>query len=331
MEEFPYHLAVIFIGQDGEQEDPLPRGKDIFIGLAEGIDTGRIMGPVEDDVDISGLEDLETAWPLDVTDAVFQDRPGQFLFMAGQDEQGHERSGTIRPLVFSQKRQDRRNGKAVLFADRHHLPRCRVFRPGIADDVETVVQGVEAAVLFIGLAGDDLQSGPISRRDNGDTFFDDARLLFGNGFDRIATVFHVIHGDVGNDRYDGDDDVRRIEEAAQADFDDGVIDTDVVEIPESGSRNHFKFRRPFPAGSDHGRHGVFDDGYGFGEVVAGNIVMVDMDPFRVIFQMRRRIAARPEAGFRQDRCDHGRHRAFTVGPGDVNGLIVILGIAQAFQ
>ena len=59
--------------------------------------------------------------------------------------------------------------------------------------------------------------------------------------------------------------------------------------------------------------------------------MVDMDPFRVIFQMRRRIAARPEAGFRQDRCDHGRHRALAVGPGDVNGLIVILGIAQAFQ
>ena len=122
-----------------------------------------------------------------------------------------------------------------------------------------------------------------------------------------------------------------IEEAAQADFDDGVIDADVVEIPESGSRNHFKFRRPFPAGSDHGRHGVFDDGYGFGEVVAGNIVMVDMDPFRVIFQMRRRIAARPEAGFRQDGSDHGRHRALAIGPGDVDGLIIVLRVAQPFQ
>ena len=186
-------------------------------------------------------------------------------------------------------------------------------------------------MLFIGLAGDDLQSRPIGRRDDRYAFLDDARFLFGNGFDRITTVFHVVHGDVSDDRDDGDDDVRRIEEAAQAYFDDGVIDADIVEIPESSSRNHFKFRRPFPAGSDHGRHGVFDDGYGFGEVVAGNVMVVDMDPFRIVFQMRRRVAARPEARFGQDRGDHSRHRALAVGPGDVDGLIVVLGIAQPFQ
>ena len=56
MKEFPHHLAVIFIGQDGKQEDPLTIAKDVFISLAEGRNAGRIMGAVEDDVRISGLK-----------------------------------------------------------------------------------------------------------------------------------------------------------------------------------------------------------------------------------------------------------------------------------
>ena len=186
-------------------------------------------------------------------------------------------------------------------------------------------------MLFISLTGDDLQGHAISRRDDRHSFLDDARFLLSNSFNRIATVFHVVHSDVSDNRDDRNDDVRRIEEAAQAHFDDGIIDADIIEVPKSGSRNHFKFRRPFPTGSDHGRHGVFDDGYGFGEVVVRNVMIVDMNPFRIVFQMRRRVASRPESPFGQDRCDHGRHRAFTVGPGDVDGLIIVLRVAQPFQ
>lgn len=100
VKEFPHHLAVIFIGQDGKQEDPLTIAKDVFISLAEGRNAGRIMGAVEDDVRISGLEDLKAAGPLDVTDAVFKGRPGQFFLMACQEEQRHDGSGAVGPLVF---------------------------------------------------------------------------------------------------------------------------------------------------------------------------------------------------------------------------------------
>ena len=59
--------------------------------------------------------------------------------------------------------------------------------------------------------------------------------------------------------------------------------------------------------------------------------MVDVDPFRIGLQVRRRVAAGLKTRFCEGRCDHGRHRSLAVGTGDVDGLIFVLGISQAFQ
>ena len=53
MEQFPYHPGIIFIGQDREEEYPFPVPEYITVGLAERIDAGRIVRPVDDDVGLS--------------------------------------------------------------------------------------------------------------------------------------------------------------------------------------------------------------------------------------------------------------------------------------
>lgn len=79
VKEFPYHLAVILVGQDRKQEDSLAIPKDVFISLAEGRNTGRIMSTVEDDVRMAGLKNLKSAGPLDVADPVFKGCPSQLF------------------------------------------------------------------------------------------------------------------------------------------------------------------------------------------------------------------------------------------------------------
>ena len=102
-------------------------------------------------------------------------------------------------------------------------------------------------------------------------------------------------------------------------------------MPESGCRNHFKFRRPFQPICRHGFHLVPDDGDGCSKISTGNIIAVDVYPFGVFFQMRRRIAPGPETSFTKSTGYHGRYRSLAIGSRNVNRLIFLLRIIQPFQ
>ena len=70
---------------------------------------------------------------------------------------------------------------------------------------------------------------------------------------------------------------------------------------------------------------------GSDNLVVANGGVINGNPFIETLQMGRGIASDLEAGFKEDGGEHGCHRAFAIGAGDVDGGKAVLRMAQSLQ
>src|SRR5207302_9019854 len=116
--------------------------------------------------------------------------------------------------------------------------------------VEIAAQARERRALFTTAFGNDgLGFGGEDAADRRPARFDDARLLAGDAGERRAEHLHMIEADAGDDRGFGDNDVGRIEPAAEPDFDDGPVDLARREMEKAESARDLEegqrlFERP---------------------------------------------------------------------------------------
>ena len=121
-------------------------------------------------------------------------------------------------------------------------------------------------------------------------------------------------------------DVRRIEPAAQADFDHADVDLRSGEVQEAQRGHRFEPGNAFDRGDVrlqlvHQR----------GEGLARDRLVAHAHPLSKGVQVRRRVQRGPVTGRAQDRFDHRRGGAFAFGAGDMDRRVGSLRAAKSRQ
>ena len=132
----------------------------------------------------------------------------------------------------------------------------------------------------------------------------------------------MLQPDIGNDAQHRYDNVRRIQPSAQARFDHRHLDIALGEVVECHRRGHFEKRQPR---FDHLVVIFVDEVH---DLLLGDHLAVDPDPFAEIQQMGRRIEPCAVTGLLQDRGEQMRHGAFAVGARHMDREEVALRIAH---
>ena len=160
---------------------------------------------------------------------------------------------------------------------------------------EILAEHEEIRALFLRLSAQDIERHALRRRHDGHVLLDDARLVTGDAFERAAAAVSMFQGDV---RDHGDfwrDYVRRIQETAQADLDDGIVHLLFSEMPKRRRRQHLELRRLFLSFGEHCVRRPPGSGHRRREVLLARLLAVDDEALRVRCEMRRRIQPCPKA------------------------------------
>ena len=152
-----------------------------------------------------------------------------------------------------------------------------------------------------------------------------------DAFERAAAAVGVLHGDVRDDGDLGQDDVRRVEKAAQADLDDGIVDVLFGEIIERRRRQHLELGRLLQSLGEHRLRRLLGSRDRRGEVRLARLLAVDDEALRVGSEMRRGVEPRPKARFRQNCRRHGADRALAVRACDVHRPVSPFGVAEQLR
>ena len=135
---------------------------------------------------------------------------------------------------------------------------------------------------------------------------------------------------VGDRRHAAIPGMGRIEPTAEADLDDREVDTGIREVAERERGEQLELgRRTVTPGDPVGdRQAVADEAR---EIVRGDRVTRDPDPFAVGHEMRLRRLPGAIAGGRETRADERDHAALAVGAADERAADPLLGVPESFQ
>ena len=149
--------------------------------------------------------------------------------------------------------------------------------------------------------------------------------------ERAAELVGVLHRDIRDDRDLRRDDIRRVERAAEADLDDGVLDLAFREVVEAQCREHLELRRALRALCEHHLDFRTDDGHALSEVLLADVLPVDADALGVRDEMRRAVEARMDTAAAQGPLDHRRDRALAIRARHVDRAVAVLRHIQKLQ
>lgn len=166
--------------------------------------------------------------------------------------------------------------------------------------------------------------------DEGDAGLQDAGFFGGDGLDGVtepALVVEVNRGDGADVWGDGGGGV---EPSAESDFEYRQSGIRAGEMLERHRGQRFKVTRVVGqrAVLDQSFKACFDFAEDGGELFVADGFAVDGDAFVHPAQVRRGVEPGAEARRAREGLDHGRHRAFPVGPGDVDDGEALLGVAE---
>ena len=164
--------------------------------------------------------------------------------------------------------------------------------------------------------------------DRGHAGLEDAGLFLGDLAERVAELGHVVLADRG-DRGDlGLDHVRAVEPTAQAGLDDRDVDLLLGEVLERDGRQDVEVRRHrlelratigSTSRTRRAKSAVRDH------------LAVDLDPLADVDQVRAGVEPDLVAGGLEHRRDHRASAALALGAGDVDGLELLVRVAQLLE
>jgi len=175
--------------------------------------------------------------------------------------------------------------------------------------------------------------GRLRRRHDAAAGPDHGGLLRRDPLERVAEYGHVVVANRRDDRFrDGRDRVGRVEASAQPSLDHGDLYAGAPEVLEGERALQLEVQRRALARRAQPIDGrsqriVHDRRQGVGRDERA----VDPDALAVVDQMRRGEQPRAVAGGAQARGDHGRGRALTLGPHDMDNAIGAVGMVQQLQ
>ena len=166
----------------------------------------------------------------------------------------------------------------------------------------------------------------IRRRHDWHAGFDDAGFFGGDFFEGVAEPLLMIEGDVGDDAGQRRDDVGRIEPSAEAGFPNHEVAFLFAKKFQRHHRDDFKKRRVMVGGKLFQQRLQFRDEPD--NLVFGNKLPVELNPFAEGNQMWRGEQPDAQAGRAVNAFEHGAGRAFAIGAGDVDEAEFFLRITR---
>ena len=161
--------------------------------------------------------------------------------------------------------------------------------------------------------------------------FEYAHFLARDQRSRLAQNFGVLEPDVGDDGDLAENDIGRIEPAAEADFNGRPFDAGLAEDEEGRGSEEIEPGRL--GGGCAGAPGVFIDVKRLRQRARErrlvNLAALKRHPLGHRLDMGRSVAASLEAGARQRRFDQRRNRALPLGPRDMHGAKGLLRTPKA--
>ena len=139
---------------------------------------------------------------------------------------------------------------------------------------------------------------------------EDSRLLEADGVARAAEIIHVIKRNAGHQRAIRVEHIDRIETPTEADFEDDDLRLCRAKYRPCGQRAVLEVgqRRVTTRGLDRSKAGD--------QRVVCDVLAVEADPFVVVQQMGRGVAADPIAFGEQDGLEHRAARTLAIGAAD---------------
>ena len=156
---------------------------------------------------------------------------------------------------------------------------------------------------------------------NRSTLLDYTTLLAGNLWQRVAEILGVLEAYVCNHRKNRLNDIRSIQTASQARFDNRNLDITLRKVVECHSRCHLEERE---LQSLHFRAVAIDK---IDHLLLRNHLAIHTNTLTEVGQMRRSEQARLISRLLQNCSQHIRYRALAVGTCNVNHKVVALWIA----
>ena len=187
---------------------------------------------------------------------------------------------------------------------------------------------INAGLFLVGLFFQLFQATLLGCRYYRNTFLNNTGLLVSNFLERIAQVFHMVHGHVCDDGNHRSNDVGGIVESSHADFHNSIVYFLFFEIPESHGCKEFKFRGRFYAICYSFLCRFANNGSCLRKIFPGNIMSTDINPFCIIHQMGRNIASHPKCSIFQYTGDHGGDAAFAVCSGNMDYFVGSFRVSQ---
>ena len=326
-EQSPGHLGMILVGQHAKQKHDRPTGKYIIQRLPQSTDAVRIVRPVQNQQRRSG-KNFEPPRPDRFRQTLPDHRRRQPSVALRQQLAGPDRQRRIFGLVAAQQTDGIRFRRRLPDPQFKNLP-CLLN--SAAGHRELPAQHFTNRPVPARRRLDHRQRRAGSPGHDGYAGFYDPGLVMGDSFDRIAAAVSVLQRHVGDHRQLRQNDVRGVEQAAEAHFHHHDLRLFPGEPQKRRCRQHFEFRRAFQPVGDHrvGRRlGLFDHS---GESRPGDIRPAELQPFRVVDQVRRSVHAGSNAGFVQNGGNHGRRATLAVGAGHMDRTEATFRMAESFQ
>ena len=149
--------------------------------------------------------------------------------------------------------------------------------------------------------------------------------------ERAAAELRVLERDI---RDDGDlrrDDVRRIEQAAETDLDDGIFHFLLCKIIERCCRQCLELRRALGSLGHHLVNLLAHSCQACGEVRLADGLSINLHALGVRDEMRRDVEPRADGRLLENRGEHGRNRALAIRARHMNRAIMVLRRAQELE
>ncbi len=279
---------------------------DLLQVLGQGQGGRGVVGPVQQDPGVLG-DLLQAARPAGCRQALPDGRFGHGK--PGLAEQFHHRQGHRGIAILVPALQvEGQPGDLLLQAEIIESP------PGFAPGLEVQAALVEGGVHFPAAAAEQLEHlflpGIGDQRRPG---LDDPRLLPGNGQKPLAQVFLVVPGDVGDHRNQRLNDVGGVQAAPHAGLQDDGGGPCLQEVEKGHGRGKLEEGGRF--GVVHCGPDLVDQGQ---QSVRRHLLLPQAEALPKTHQVRRGEQAHGIAGPAQDGAEHGRHRPFAVGAGNMD-------------